>query len=135
MFPLVGDDLAARRRMRTDQALVERRRLANGLFDLAATLAQASELRSFGLREQIAGRHQSLNAEVRRQVIRSVVIGALESGAGWVVYGAGFAGAIAALAIRAVHGQTSYGDVVMAPGPPPQRPPGSRRTAARPAGA
>ena len=86
-FPLVGDDLAARRRMRTDQALVERRRLANGLFSLASTPAQASELRSFGLRAEIARRHQSLNEEVRRQVIRSVVIGALESGAGWVVYG------------------------------------------------
>jgi ATP-binding cassette subfamily B protein len=112
-FPLVGDDLAARRRMRTDQALVERRRLANGLFNLAATPAQASELRSFGLRAEIAGRHQSLDEEVRRQVIRSVVIGALESGAGWLVYGAGFAGAIVLLTIRAVHGQTSYGDVVM----------------------
>lgn len=87
--------------------------LCAGFFDLAATPAQASELRSFGLRAEIARRHQSLNAKVRHQVVRSVVIGALESGAGWVVYGAGFAGAIVLLAIRAVHGQTSYGDVVM----------------------
>ena len=112
-FPLVGDDLAARRRIRTDQALVERRRLANGMFTLAATPAQASELRSFGLRAEIARRHESLNEEVRRQVIRSVVIGALASGTAWLVYGAGFAGAIVLLAIRAVHGQTSYGNVVM----------------------
>jgi ATP-binding cassette, subfamily B, bacterial len=112
-FPLVGDGLAARRRERTDQALVERRRLANSLFDLASTPAQASELRSFGLRAEIARRHRSLNQEVHRQVIRSVVACALEGGAGWLVYGAGFAGAIVLLAIRAVHGQTSYGEVVM----------------------
>ena len=112
-FPAVGDDLAARRRERTDKAVVERVRLANSLFDLASTPAQASELRSFGLREQIARRHQSLNEEVRREVVRSAEIGALQSAAGWLVYGAGFAGAIAALAVRAVHGQASYGDVVM----------------------
>ena len=46
-------------------------------------------------------------------MIRSVVIGALASGTAWLVYGAGFAGAIVLLAIRAVHGQTSYGNVVM----------------------
>ncbi len=112
-FPAVGDDLAARRRERTDKAVVERVRLANSLFDLASTPAQASELRSFGLREQIARRHQSLNEEVRREVVRSAEIGALQSAAGWLVYGAGFAGAIAALAVRAVHGQASYGNVVM----------------------
>ena len=112
-FPVVCDDLAARRRERTDQALVERRRLANSLFNLASTPAQASELRSFGLRGEIARRHQSLDAEVRRQVIRSAEIGALQSAAGWLVYGAGFAGAIVLLALRAVHGQASYGDVVM----------------------
>jgi ATP-binding cassette, subfamily B, bacterial len=112
-FPVVCDDLAARRRERTDQALVERRRLANSLFNLASTPAQASELRSFGLRGEIARRHQSLDADVRRQVIRSAEIGALQSAAGWLVYGAGFAGAIVLLALRAVHGQASYGDVVM----------------------
>ena len=86
-FPAVGDDLAARRRERTDKAVVERVRLANSLFDLASTPAQASELRSFGLREQIARRHQSLNEEVRREVVRSAEIGALQSAAGWLVYG------------------------------------------------
>ena len=45
-------------------------------------------------------------------MIRSVVIGALESGAGWVVYRQP-AGAIVLLVIRAAHGQTSYGNVVM----------------------
>jgi len=112
-FPAVGDDLAARRRMRTDQSVVERVRLANRLFDLASTPAQASELRSFGLRGEIASRHQSLDEEISRQVIRSAEIGAVQSAAGWLVYGAGFAGAIVLLAIRAVHGQASYGDVVM----------------------
>jgi ATP-binding cassette, subfamily B, bacterial len=112
-FPVVGDDLAARRRERTDQALVERTRLANALFNLASTPAQASELRSFGLREQIARRHQSLNEDIRRQVIHSAGIGASLSAAGWLVYGAGFAGAIVLLALRAVRGQASYGDVVM----------------------
>jgi ATP-binding cassette subfamily B protein len=65
------------------------------------------------LRGEIARRHQSLNDEVRRQVIRSAEIGALQSAAGWLLYGAGFAGAIVLLTIRAVHGQASYGDVVM----------------------
>jgi ATP-binding cassette, subfamily B, bacterial len=113
VFPVIGDDLAARRRERTDQAVTERRRLANALFDLASTPAQASELRSFGLREEIADRHRSLDDEIRREVVRSAGISALESAAGWLVYGAGFAGSILLLTLRAVHGQASYGDVVM----------------------
>ena len=113
VFPAVGDDLAARRRERTDKAVVEPVRLADALFDLAATPGQASELRSFGLREQITRRHQSLNEEVRREVVRGAEIGALQSAAGWFVYGTGFTGAIVLLAVRAVHGQASYGDVVM----------------------
>ncbi len=112
-FPILGDDLAARRRERTGRAVVERRRLANALFDLASTPAQASELRSFGLREEMAGRHRTLNDEVRREVMRSARIGALQSTAGWLVYGAGFAGSIILLSLRAVHGQASFGDVVM----------------------
>lgn len=112
-FPVLGDDLAARRRERTDQAVAEKRRLANNLFDLASTPAQASELRSFGLHGEIAGRHRTLNEEIRRQALRSAGIGALEGAAGWLVYGAGFAGAIVLLTLRAVHGEASYGDVVM----------------------
>jgi ATP-binding cassette, subfamily B, bacterial len=113
VFPVAGDDLAARRRERTDQAVTERRRLANALFDLASTPAQASELRSFGLRDEIAARHRSLEEEIRREVVRSAEISALQSAAGWFVYGAGFAGSILLLTLRAVHGQASYGDVVM----------------------
>jgi len=113
VFPVVGDDLAARRRERTDKLVVERRRLANALFDLASTPAQASELRSFGLGEEIAARHRSLDEEIRREVVRSAEIGALQSAAGWLIYGAGFAGAVVLLILRAVHGQASYGDVVM----------------------
>ncbi len=112
-FPVVGDDLAGRRRERADQAVVERGRLANALFDLASTPAQASELRSFGLRGEIAARHRSLDEEIRRQVVCSAAIGALQSAVGWLVYGAGFAGSIGLLTLRAVHGQASYGDVVM----------------------
>ena len=112
-FPVAGDDLAARRRERTDQAVTERRRLANALFDLASTPAQASELRSFGLHDEIAARHQLLEEEIRHEVVRSAEISALQSAAGWLVYGAGFAGSILLLTLRAVHGQASYGDVVM----------------------
>lgn len=112
-FPILGDDLAARRRERTAQAVSEKRRLADDLFGLASTPAQASELRSFGLRREISRRHALVREEVRREVVRSARIGALEAAAGWLVYGAGFAGAVVLLTLRAVHGQASYGDVVM----------------------
>jgi ABC-type multidrug transport system fused ATPase/permease subunit len=110
----VGDDHSVRLRERADERTVNDRRLATELFALASTAAPAKELRSYALQGEIAQRHRQLTDNVRRATERAATTGALGSALGWGIYGAGFAGAIAILVVRAVHHQATPGDVVMA---------------------
>jgi ATP-binding cassette, subfamily B, bacterial len=113
IFPFLCDGHAARLRDRTDEELSEKRRLASDFLRLASTASTASELRTFGLTEEIKDRHQAINAEVRRQKVRVALKGSLWSAGGWFLCGAGFVAAIVVLVARAVHGQASAGDVVL----------------------
>jgi len=110
----IGDDKSVRLRERADERTVNERRLATELFALASTAAPAKELRSYALRDEIAQRHRRLTDTVRGATERAATAGALGSALGWGIYGAGFAGAIAVLVLRAVHHQATPGDVVMA---------------------
>jgi ATP-binding cassette, subfamily B, bacterial len=113
IFPFLCDGRAARLRERTDEELSEQRRLASDFLRLASTASTASELRTFGLTEEIQHRHQAINAEVRRQKVRAALKGSLWSAGGWFLCGAGFVTAIVILVVRAVHGEASAGDVVL----------------------
>jgi ATP-binding cassette, subfamily B, bacterial len=113
VFAFVGDDRSARLREQTDRAVTELRRLRGDLFTLSATAGPASELRTFGLRDEIQRRHHEVAEHVRRRAVRSAFLGSLWSAGGWFVYGAGFAAAIVILVVRAVHGDASLGDVVL----------------------
>jgi ATP-binding cassette, subfamily B, bacterial len=82
------------------------------LFSLASTAAPARELRTFGVTDGLLARHARLGDEVNRKALRAAHVAALWEAAGWVLYAAGFGGAIVALVLRAAHGHASPGAVV-----------------------
>jgi ATP-binding cassette subfamily B protein len=110
--PALADRKAAKVEKRSDDDLADRRRLLDELFTAAATAAPARELRTFGVTEELLGRHVRLGDEVNRRALRAAHIAALWEAAGWIGYALGFAGAIVALVLRAAHGGSSPGAVV-----------------------
>ena len=110
--PAVADRKAAKVEKRSDDDLADRRRLLHDLFSVASTAAPARELRTFGVIEGLLARHARIGDEVNRRALRAAHVGALWEAAGWILYAAGFGGAIVALVLRAVHGHTSPGAVI-----------------------
>jgi ATP-binding cassette, subfamily B, bacterial len=110
--PAVADRIAARMQKRSDDDLADSRRLLNDLFSLASTAGPARELRTFGVTDGLLARHARLGDEVNRRAMRAARTGALIEAAGWILYAAGFGGAIVALVLRAAHGDASPGAVV-----------------------
>ena len=112
--PFLGQRASVKVRQRTDEELVEERRLADELFGLAADAGPAKELRVFGLGETLCARHAALGEHISRQTTRSAVLGAVLCGAGWVVFALGFVVGVAVVTIRATQGHASAGEVVLA---------------------
>jgi ATP-binding cassette subfamily B protein len=110
--PALADRKAARVEKRSDDDLADRRRLLDDLFSLASTAAPARELRTFGVTDGLLARHARLGDEVNRKALRAAHVAAVWEAAGWILYAAGFGAAIAALVLRAAHGQASPGAVV-----------------------
>jgi ATP-binding cassette subfamily B protein len=114
LAPFVGQRASVRLRQRTDEELVEERRLADELFGLAADAGPAKELRVFGLGETLCARHAALGEHISRRTTRSALLGAVVCGAGWVVFALGFVVGVAVVTIRATHGDATAGEVVLA---------------------
>jgi ATP-binding cassette subfamily B protein len=114
LIPAFADRRAARTQQRTDDELATDRRLLGDLFTLATTAGTAKELRTYGVTGALAARHAELAERVRRQAVRGTVRGALWEAAGWLGYAVAFVGVILVLVLRAAHGETSPGEVVMA---------------------
>jgi ATP-binding cassette subfamily B protein len=110
--PAIADRRAGKVEKRSDDELADRRRLLGELFSLASTAGPARELRTFGATDGLLNRHARLGDEVNRKALRAARLAALWEGAGWIIYAAGFAGAILALVLRAAHGAASPGAVV-----------------------
>jgi ATP-binding cassette subfamily B protein len=110
--PALADRKAARVQKRSDDELADGRRLRDDLFSAASTAAPARELRTFGVTEGLLARHARLSAEVNARSLRAAHAAAWWEAAGWVLYAAGFGGAILALVLRAAHGHASPGSVV-----------------------
>ncbi|MGW4795990.1 ABC transporter ATP-binding protein [Nonomuraea sp. NPDC004297] len=96
-----------------EQETAAPQRQRQGLFAIACSPAAAKELRVFGLQEEIAGRHRALWEQVDAPRRRADVRTALWTSAGWVVFGAGFAGALFLVVMAALRGEASAGDVVL----------------------
>jgi ATP-binding cassette, subfamily B, bacterial len=112
--PYLGDRFSVVVRERADKRLAEQRRLATELFTLAAMAAPAKELRTFGIGGELLRRHDELSAIARRATISAALRGGLCGGLGWLLYAAGFVAAIVLITIRAVHGEATAGQVVLA---------------------
>jgi ATP-binding cassette subfamily B protein len=113
-LPVAAERLSVAIRQRCDERVAEHRRLANELFDITATAAPAKELRVFGLTAELARRHREAGETVAAATARAAVLGGLVGSLGWLLFAAGFGFAVVAVAVRATHGESSPGQVVLA---------------------
>jgi len=114
VLPVVFEQLSVKIRQRSDERVVEERRLANELFDIAAAAAPAKELRVYGLGPELARRHHEAGEQVVAATTRAAIVGGLVGATGWLLFAAGFGFAVVAVAVRAAHGESSPGQVVLA---------------------
>ncbi|MEY2469845.1 MAG: ATP-binding cassette, subfamily bacterial [Actinomycetota bacterium] len=105
---------AERRRQKLLEQVAEPMRVTRHLLETATTAGPAKELRLFGLGPVLVARHRKLWGELDAMQDRTARQAGVLSAAGWSVFGLGFAGALALVAHRAISGQASPGDVVLA---------------------
>ncbi|MBB5779228.1 ABC transporter ATP-binding protein [Nonomuraea jabiensis] len=98
---------------RAEETTVAPARLRQGLFTTACSPGAAKELRVFGLQEEIAARHRALWEQVDRPRRQAEVRTGMWTSVGWLIFGAGFAGALYLVVTAALRGQASPGDVVL----------------------
>jgi ATP-binding cassette subfamily B protein len=111
--PVLASRWSVRLRERADDSVAEQRRLAGELFTLAATAGPAKELRLSGLQEELRARHESLSRQVTAATIRATVLGTAVSAGGWLLFAAGFVGAVVIVVLGSARGAASIGQVVV----------------------
>lgn len=111
--PVLANRWSVRIRERADESVAEQRRLANELFTLAATAGPAKELRLSGLQDELRARHESLSRQVTAATTRATLLGTAISAAGWLLFAAGFVGAIVIVVLGSTRGAASIGQVVV----------------------
>jgi ATP-binding cassette subfamily B protein len=122
LLPLVGvaSFVAGRRaqdlQLRAAEESAEPERLRRHLFEIATSAAAGKEVRIFGLGGEFLRRHHEAADRALHLRDRADWQGAVLQAAGGIVAGAGYVGAIALILIRAIHGQATPGDVVLAAG-------------------
>lgn len=114
LAPMLADRRAARIQAKSEQSLATDNRLLADLFTLATTAQHARELRVYGLTGPLAARHRELGEQLRVKNLRATVRSAAWEALGWIIFAAGFGVAVVVLTVRAVHGEESVGEVVMA---------------------
>lgn len=119
LLPLFGipaivlGGVAERRRYRVQEKTAQRNRGAHWLYATATERDLGKELRVFGARKAILRRHDKLSREVRREVTANENRTSALSAAGWLVFTAGFVGAIALVANEVRLGRATTGDLVL----------------------
>jgi ATP-binding cassette subfamily B protein len=114
LAPALANRRARRLQQASEDELAEDRRLVEDLFVLATAPGSARELRTYGIAGAVADRHALLGEEIRRRSLSAALRASAWEALGWIVFAAGFVGAIVALVLRAAHGHVSPGGVVMA---------------------
>jgi ATP-binding cassette subfamily B protein len=114
LIPSLADRRASRLQKESDDRLAPSRRLITDLFELSTGAGPAKELRTYGIGDAVARRHAFISEEVRRQSVRSALRSAAWEALGWSIYAFAFVAVIVILVLRAAHGHTSPGQVVMA---------------------
>lgn len=84
------------------------------LFDLLTAAPAGKEVRVFGLKEELIGRHLRLAEDIDGAMAAAAWRAALLQGAGRVVFALGYIGAIALVLQRAVAGGATPGDLALA---------------------
>jgi ATP-binding cassette, subfamily B, bacterial len=98
------------------ERVVEHVRRERHLFELGMSAVAGREIRVFGLAETLACRHRAEADTVIRAQHRAQRAGALVQFLGQAIFTAGYVGAIALVAVRALSGAASAGDVVVVAG-------------------
>jgi ATP-binding cassette, subfamily B, bacterial len=114
VFPGLGQTRSVAIRQRAEEKVAEMRRLSDELFALTSTAAPAKELRIYGLTEEFAQRHEDLGRRISRHLALAAVRGALVAAAGWAIFVAGFVAGIGLVVQRAIEGDATPGEVVLA---------------------
>jgi ATP-binding cassette subfamily B protein len=119
-LPLVGfgSFLTGRKaqqlQQQADEATIEIERRRRHLFEVATSASLGNEVRLFGLRDELLRRHhRDANAVMQRRN-RAAWQGAALEAVGSLLFGLAYGGAVALVLLRAIHGQASPGDVVLA---------------------
>jgi ATP-binding cassette subfamily B protein len=105
---------AQRMQRRAQEATVETTRTIHHLFTVATTPTPAKELRVFGLREELVDRHRALWDERRRILTRASTRAAAITNGSWLVFAAGYAGALYVVCRLVLRGEATPGDLFMA---------------------
>ena len=100
--------------VQAQEATAERRRLRRHLFGLATTAAAGKELRIFDTAETIITRHEKLSRDVERETNGAAWKATLLGALGPLGFAVGYLGAIGLVLMRAINGEASPGDVVLA---------------------
>jgi len=98
------------------EATTEPERLRRHLFETATTAAMGKEVRVFGLAGDLVARHHAIATGIINVRDRAAWQGAAWQAIDALVSAAAYAGAIGLVLVRAVQGQATPGDVVLAVG-------------------
>jgi len=113
-LPAVASSAKARTWLqKAKEATAERKRLATHLLELGTTGPPAKELRVFGLKQALRDRHEAVSQEANAELDRVIMRAAVLTTGGWLVFAAGFVGAIALEADAAVRGHISPAALIL----------------------
>ena len=91
----------------------EGRRTAEHLFSLASTAGPATEVRVFGLREELLSRHREASRGVHRGMEVALFGSVGLNAVGWLVFAAAYVGAVLLVLREVAAGRGTPGDVAM----------------------
>jgi ATP-binding cassette subfamily B protein len=110
---LVAGTWAQRLRQRVREDTVEDDRLSDHLAWLVTEPESGKELRIFGLASEITRRYEALRSSIQVRERRAEVRAAFATSFGWLLYAAGYAGAIVLVTLMAIDGRATAGDVLL----------------------
>jgi ATP-binding cassette subfamily B protein len=102
-----------RMRREAEARTAEPRRAIAHLFELASGAHSGREIRVYGLRQELVGRHRRLSDDVARASERALLASAGLSLLGWLVFALAYTGAVLLTLRAAAGGSVSPGDVAL----------------------
>ena len=112
--PLVASRWAFRRFLAAVWGDLERSRRATHMLDLAIRADAAKEIRIFGLEDELRKRLRETREELRRRRFRAEITGVAAMSAGQLVFAVGYVLGLLFVVRRAIDGEHTAGDVVLA---------------------